>query len=595
MNEQDPSTAPTTTALVDRRRKTGKVSPSIRSALMLAVTLSLVPALAIIIWTGLEHGAHLAENARAETLRQVESFAEIQARITGSTHQMLRTLTALPAFKELDLEQMAKILQSVHESNQEYLNLTAVDTRGIVIASSLLQLGMELGDRSHFRNALDTGCFVSGRYMINMIDSTPAIAFALPIIDRYGKVAGALAAIIKMDRYNTLFENFSLPKESILGFLDADGVRLYFYPPKATNQVGNAIKASVWNGIKAGDESGLLVDTGSDGIDRFFAFKKLRLEASAEPYMYVVYALPTADSSMLNQSILRRSILLMILVAAFAMASAGLISKRLFGARLALIIATTQLLRRGDLRARVGFDDDRSDLGQIATALDLMAGTIERRDADMAHDARMLAASLAEKEILLQEVHHRVKNNLQLILSLLSLQESEAISPSEFKEAMENRIKTMSMVHEMLYESDNFASIDLGSYTRRLVELGTCAADYPIDVSVDADEAMCSLDTAVPFGLMLNELVTNACKHAFRGRRGGSLHVTLRIAEGSGLLEVQDDGPGLQAEFSISESSSLGLRLAHGLAQQLNGTLGWNDGPGARFTAKFKVNASREP
>jgi len=160
-------------ASVDRRQKKGKTSLSISSVLMLAVASSLVPALAIIIWTGREHGAHLAENARAETLRQVESFAEIQTRITDSTHQMLRTLTALPAFKDLDLIQMATILRSVHEYNPEYLNLTAVDVHGVVIASSLLQLGMELGDRSHFRGALDTARFVSGRYMINMIDSTP--------------------------------------------------------------------------------------------------------------------------------------------------------------------------------------------------------------------------------------------------------------------------------------------------------------------------------------------------------------------------------------------------------------------------------------
>jgi two-component sensor histidine kinase len=223
-----------------------------------------------------------------------------------------------------------------------------------------------------------------------------------------------------------------------------------------------------------------------------------------------------------------------------------------------------------------------------------MAGTIERRDADMAHEACMREASLAEKEILLQEVHHRVKNNLRLILSLLSLQENEAISPSEFKEAMENRIKAMSTVYEMLYESDNFANIDLGLYAKRLVELGTCTADYALEVSVAADEALCSLDTAVPFGLMLNELVTNACKHAFGGRRGGSLHVRLRITECNARLEVLDDGPGLPAGFSISESSSLGLRLAHSLAQQLHGALAWDEGPGTRFIATFRIDASRE-
>lgn len=594
MNTQEPSIARTVDVSDAFDLKKRKSSLSIHAALMLAVALSLVPALVIIIWTGNEHGFHLAENARTETRRQAESFANIQIRMTESARQILSTIASLPGVRSGDYAHMSEVLKAVHKQNPEYLNFSALDADGIVRASSMLEPGVDLHERLHIRTALEQKQFTAGEFVLGRVNDEPSFTFAHPVFDVQGILIGVLTATFKLSSYEAIFERFDLPVDAILGLVDRHGIRLFFYPAKISNPIGDHIKESVWDGIKTGNQNGLLIDQGSDGIERYYAFRKLMSEASGEPYMYVVYAVPSSASFALSRSILVRNILLMFLVAMFAIASAGFISKRLFGARLARIIATTQLLQQGNLTSRVGFIDDRSDLGQIASALDRMADTIERRNADMAHDARMLESSLAEKEILLQEVHHRVKNNLQLILSLLSLQENETISPTEFKEAMENRIKAMSMVHEMLYESDNFASIDLGSYTRRLVELGTCAADYPIAVSVDAEETLCSLEIAVPFGLMLNELVTNACKHAFGGRRGGSLHVRLHLVEQTARLEVLDDGPGLPAGFSISERSSLGLRLALGLAQQLHGSLAWDEGPGARFIVNFRIDACRD-
>ncbi len=336
-------------------------------------------------------------------------------------------------------------------------------------------------------------------------------------------------------------------------------------------------------------DSDILVDTGGDGVERFYAYKKLRLAESDKPYMYIVYAVSTAASNKLSSSILFRNLMLMLIVAVLAMSSAILFSRRLFGARLARILATTARMQEGDFGARVGLGGDRSDLGRIAGALDGMAETIGRRNADMADYARRLEASLAEKEILLREVHHRVKNNFQLIMSLFSLEDGEHKSPAEFKASMEGRVKSMSMVHEMLYESDNLGGIELGPYTRRLVDLLSYATPRSLRVEVEADSLPCGLDTAIPFGLLLNELVVNAFKHAFEGRSEGRLRVSLAADDGWATLEVEDDGPGLPAGFLVSESSSLGLRLSGALAEQLGGTLAWNSGPGARFTLRFKT------
>jgi two-component sensor histidine kinase len=290
-----------------------------------------------------------------------------------------------------------------------------------------------------------------------------------------------------------------------------------------------------------------------------------------------------------------RNVLLMLAVMVFGLSSAGLLSRRLFGKRLDCIIATTTRLREGNLAARTGLDGDISDLGQIAMALDQMASTIEIREQERVEHAKALSVSLKEKEVLLKEVHHRVKNNLQLIQSLLVLQSESPDDIVVFEERMSSRIRAMSMVHQMLYESEHLSNVDLGVYTRHLVELANYSRQGAgaVDVTVETAEVPSDIDTAIPFGLLLNELVTNAWKHAFNTGKGRSLRIALALHEGEVALEVGDDGPGLPDGFSISEASSLGLRLAQALASQLHGALTFaSNADGTTFSVVFPQDRS---
>jgi len=576
--------------------KTPYFQPSIRMALIVALALALTPALIIIVWTGIEHGAHLTENAQMEAQRQVDSFAEIQTRITESAEQVLATLAVLPPIKQGDKERTVNILKSVHQSNPGHLNYSVVDTNGIVTASSRLATGSSLAQRDHIRRALSEKRFVAGEYFLNFLDAGPSIAYSYPFFDTAEKPAGVISLGIRLDSYGPLFDRLELPENSFLGLVDRNGVRLYFHPPKSTNPIGKPIKGSTWTKIHEGGERGTFTDFGSDGVSRFFAFKALRIAEQQTPYMYVVYGIPNASITAISKSILFRNLIIMAAVALFAVISAFLLSHRLFGARLASIIATTSRLRDGDLGARNLVKEDKSDLGQIAKALNLMAETIERRDAEKAQYAASLATSLCEKNILLKEVHHRVKNNLQLILSLIHLQSDASDDSQTFRENMENRIASMAVVHEMLYESDDMRAVDLGSYTARLIALVSNSMQSSVEVIVDTDSVYCELDTAISFGLLLNELAINAYKHAFKNGRPGTLRVALKQEGEMIRFEVSDDGPGLPPGFSISESSSLGLRLVQALTSQLNGTLSWGvQEKGACFTIVFPALARPAP
>jgi PAS domain S-box-containing protein len=208
-----------------------------------------------------------------------------------------------------------------------------------------------------------------------------------------------------------------------------------------------------------------------------------------------------------------------------------------------------------------------------------------------------IKASLHEKEALLKEIHHRVKNNLQVISSLLALQ-SRAVTDentkTKFNESRD-RVHSMALLHESLYRSNNLAWIDFPDYIKQLAahlfrSYGVAAER--IRLRTDLDRLFLSIDTAVPCGLIINELISNSLKYAFPDGRDGEIHVELREnPDRTARLTVADDGVGLDPAFDWANARSLGLRLVRTLAQQLDGTLDVGQGPGTRFQLTFRPAA----
>ncbi len=213
--------------------------------------------------------------------------------------------------------------------------------------------------------------------------------------------------------------------------------------------------------------------------------------------------------------------------------------------------------------------------------------------------AAQIATSLKEKEVLLREVHHRVKNNMQVVISLLRLQ-SRTIGSEPAREALtdsRNRIKAMALIHETLYQSENLSGITLRSYVNRLVR-NLCSAHgtrgRSAQIVVDVGDAALDIDTAVPVGLIINELVTNALKHAFPDRKPGEIRIAVHpVAGGEIELAVADDGIGLPEEIDPRSAATLGLRLVARLAEdQLGGKLGIGRAGGTCCTVRFRQRTS---
>jgi two-component sensor histidine kinase len=199
--------------------------------------------------------------------------------------------------------------------------------------------------------------------------------------------------------------------------------------------------------------------------------------------------------------------------------------------------------------------------------------TVRLRDiTQRKHAEEQIRKSLHEKEILLKEIHHRVKNNLQIISSLLSLQ-SRSLHDTSAQDAISesrNRVKSMSLIHEQLYQDDIMSGVDMKDYLERLVK--SLTASYALDtdrvqVKLATDPLLLDVDTAIPLGLILNELVSNSMKYAFPELRSGVIKVSLTERVSELRLVVEDDGVGFDA--SKKSDQSFGLSMIRSLMRKL--------------------------
>jgi PAS domain S-box-containing protein len=219
------------------------------------------------------------------------------------------------------------------------------------------------------------------------------------------------------------------------------------------------------------------------------------------------------------------------------------------------------------------------------------------RDITEGKMAERMMASLKEKEVLLKEVHHRVKNNLQVISSLLNLQARHVVDPKAlemFKES-QNRVRSIALFHERLYQSKDLAHVEAAEYLKNLISnlLATYGATpNAVDLRVVPDDILFGVDVAIPLGLVVNELISNALKHAFPESRRGRVRVLLRReGKDSYVLEVSDDGIGFPKELDFRCAPSLGLQLVCTLTEQLGGSIELSNSSGTTFKVAFEAVA----
>jgi PAS domain S-box-containing protein len=224
--------------------------------------------------------------------------------------------------------------------------------------------------------------------------------------------------------------------------------------------------------------------------------------------------------------------------------------------------------------------------------LEVSMEELRLKNAEVEASAQTVARQLQEKEVLFREIHHRVKNNLQVVQSLLKM-EVRTLPPSEARAAIESmilRVRAMAAVHERLCQMPGLASLSVAGYLREISD--GAIASYSLDPArvsfhLDAEDILLDLDRAIPFGLLANELISNSIKHGFPAGRKGTISASVHRVDGAVRLVIQDNGIGLPKDFDAENCKSMGLKLVESLAHQLGGVLLFSSKQGCQVQGDF--------
>ncbi|MGD0282611.1 MAG: histidine kinase dimerization/phosphoacceptor domain -containing protein [Dissulfurispiraceae bacterium] len=464
--------------------------------------------------------------------------------------------------------------------------------------------GFDLSFREYMIETLKTKKpYISDPLVSSMPHKNPVIAFTSPLFDGKGKITGILAGSIDLMRDNFL-GRLSTVKIGQAGYfyLTAADRTLIMHPDKKrilTKQAPglNRLYDRAIEGFEGTDDT-----MTSYGIKMVSSSRRMK----AKNWILLVNY-PQAEAYRPIQVAGRYFLIIAVIVIIAVFFIISLIIRHL--------IKPLEFLTRHIENLPQETGDDRflsiktkDEIGTLSLAFNKMVTEIDKRSAELsgANSAlhteiserkqaeEKLKRTLAEKETLLREIHHRVKNNMAVVSSLLSL-EARKIKDATVKalfEESQQRVKAMALVHEKLYQTKDLSSINFEDYIRSIIS--EIISLYRIDTNaiftvINIVDIELDLEAAVPCGLIINELLTNAFKHAFPDNRRGVLSVNFSKTDHAYTLAIKDNGVGLPEGFDYKEASTLGLQLVNVLTGQLNGTLQIRSDKGTEVVVTFKT------
>ncbi len=349
--------------------------------LAMLVLVALLPAMMILIFTGIEQRNRSIEAAKQEISLLSQAMAELHMKTSRSAKQMLVTLSQIPAVQTLDIDVCTVVFQNVLSLHPDFLNITLTDLNGEVLAASKpIPSGTNLKDRKHVREALEKRAFVTGEFIISkFFPALPAFPFAYPVFDKNNQMKAVLTTALKLGYFSHLHDISKLPQNSFVAATDHKGIRLFYYPQKEkTNPIGKPISSLSWEHTKSGDSSGVFMGQGADGVQRIFAFQQVRFNPDAKPSMYAWAAIPEEAVLAPANAALARNLFLLFLTSVLSLIVAWIIGQRTLLIPIKNLVAITKKFATGtlDLHNKPALRPD--ELGTLTAAFYEMANIQER-------------------------------------------------------------------------------------------------------------------------------------------------------------------------------------------------------------------------
>ncbi len=505
----------------------------------------LVPMLALALWA-LQAWDHRHEQAVETARNNVEIAREYVLRFVQGQEAALGEIDAMVRGMGWDeIAGSAKVQRNLERLNSGgvTMGIGIADASGVLrIAAHGRNLAIDISDRDYFA-ALRNGArgLVIGERIVGRVSGQDTFLIARR---RSGPVfSGIIGSSVRVDALVRFFEQLRGDDGSAAALIGAGGNLLARRP--ATPPLTFSGESAVMQAVARTDYGMFEMPSPADGVERIYAYGRV-----GDLPLYVTFGVA-------RETMVARWLEDMYWAALFAIAVA------LLGTT-----AATQALRRA-----------RAD-----------AAYRRRLGADVAARTAALEKALAEKDVLLREVHHRVKNNLQMMASMVGIvaRRGDGDARSAFDE-IRRRIVTVGQAYNAVYRADDLRSIDLASYLRSVADQ-ILAGSGRRDIAVRSilEPVRVDIDTALPVGLIAHELLVNAFKHAFPAGRAGEIVMRLALQGNDAVLTVRDDGVGLPME---ERADGTGLRLVHALAPQVDGRMATkaHDGGGAEFRLTFRL------
>jgi two-component sensor histidine kinase len=543
-----------------------------RLAFILGVVL--VPALLYSCWQAFEAYAERQAQRAMTAATMLRVVASYHADFFERTRSFLLHLAAEPAIRAAELPACAARLIEARNRSTDYLNLFVLDRQGAVRCGSAAGPPMP---GPGFLGKLREGAPVAVSEVLRRPTGGDTIMVGVPIRERAtAGFAGAMTATVNLRSLQRAIANIDLPPDAVAYLGDGNGRTLA--EPGDGSDARQTLPAERFWRLRS-DPLDTQTVLGGDGVRRDY-----HVAAVGGEDLFVVVGLPSPPSFAWLQRELVIGVFAPTLMLGLAMVTIWIASDYLVIRHVRTLGVAARAYSRGELDLRLDLAAAPIEFQELAHTLARMAGRVRRREDE-------LRASLAEKDLLLREVHHRVKNNLQIVTSLLNLsaQRLQAPQARDAVRQAQMRVAAMTLVHRKLYETDDIREIDLASFLEDLCGMLEEVNDGhrgAVQVLVEAEPTNVAPDQAIPLALLVTEAVSNAFKHAFPADRPGRIEVRLGNGELGARLSIADDGIGLAGG---DRSGGMGVTLMRMLAKQVGGTLRLVEGGGTRLEVDFPL------
>ncbi len=571
------------------------IADTLSGRLALVFTLLVLPPTIVSLY--LAWDSYLEHKARAKL--QVRQFATLTAtyesKFFDDVQETLQDLGAEPALSAGNAE-CDGVLQAALEQTQQFASLAHFDTSGKRICGAGDDM-RDVSGRDWFQEVRGFRGFAISDYTVAAESRHPVIVAAQSVYGGGYEFQGVVAASIRLYWLSAFIREVSLPAESVFFLIDRNG-NILADRAAMLDQADAPDAGDSGSDARAGDLSSLASVIGSelasavlgrrvtdfealgpDGVRRVFSSVALpHGDVTVLFGMPAVSTLGGLEKDLINRVLGLAAIWIAGVVAAW-LGTRYLVTRWIAGLR-----GMARAYGGGQYAQKHNFAEAPRELRDLGETLTLMARRIEEREAE-------LRASLNQKDMILREIHHRVKNNLQIVSSLLNIRgtgvsgEDEQAALGEVKA----HVRALALVHRHLYESDDVQRVDLSAFMSELCHSMLAVLSEPsreVTLEIDIPKFMIATDRAIPLALLVTEAMTNAVKHAFPEGRAGRITVTfVPEGESAGTLTVADDGVGLPP--GAQEERGIGLQLIEAFARQIDGTLSYAGPPGTAISVRM--------